>query len=472
MQRSNFSKRAVATLIVFTIILGIMATVFCVLYAVKRSAYSEKSTDLEKVYQRTFYDLVDNVNNAEIKLSKVLASKDNEYSNRLLIELNNNLDDAQTQLSYLPISMNGISETTKFINQLEGYTETLTKNKNGLSLEEKQKLKELYNAIYGIKVNLNKISSKISNGYVISNNLNHNGKDFNNFTENMRMVKQVDQEYPTMIYDGPFSESTMNKEIKGLNFEVISKEEALNKVKEIFKDAKQIEFERETNGKFQTFDFVVQNKNLNLYVQLAKQGGKLLTISAGKDENKENITPEKAIQIAEEFVQKLGISNMKCVWTDKLENDVYLNLAPVINNVVIYPDLIKVKVDLATGQIIGYEATTYYTNHTERNLSSAKISKQQAQNQIEDKYQIESIRLALSPIEYKGEILTYEFKCRFQGATYYIYINAEIGAEENILKVVETTSGDLLMWGFASKKTFWVNDMLFFNVNARKFFIN
>ena len=79
MQRSNFSKRAVATLIVFTIILGIMATVFCVLYAVKRSAYSEKSTDLEKVYQRTFYDLVDNVNNAEIKLSKVLASKDNEY---------------------------------------------------------------------------------------------------------------------------------------------------------------------------------------------------------------------------------------------------------------------------------------------------------------------------------------------------------------------------------------------------------
>lgn len=446
MERSNFSKRSVATLIVFTIILGIMATAFCVLYAVKRSAYSEKSTDLEKVYQRTFYDLVDNVNNAEIKLSKVLASKDNDYANRLLIEVNNNLDDAQTQLSYLPISMNGISETTKFINQLEGYTETLTKNKNGLSLEEKTKLKELYNAIYGIKVNLNKISSKISNGYVISNNLNHNGKDYNNFTENMRTVKQIDQEYPTMIYDGPFSESTMNKEIKGLNYETINKDEALKIVKEIFKDAKNVQFERETNGKFQTYDFIVQNKNLNLYVQLAKQGGKLLTISAGKDENKENITSEKAIEIAEEFVQKLGISNMKCVWTDKLENDIYLNLAPVINNVIIYPDLIKVKVDLATGQIIGYEATTYYTNHTERNLGEATISKQQAQNQIEDKYQIESIRLALSPIEYKGEILTYEFKCKFQGSIYYIYINAKTGAEENILKVVETTSGDLLMW--------------------------
>ena len=405
-----------------------------------------------------------NVNNAEIKLSKILASKDDAYSNKLLIELNNNLDDAQTELSYLPISMNGISETTKFINQLEGYTETLSKNQNGLSQEEKTKLKELYNAIYGIKVNLNKISSKISNGYVISSNLNHNNNDYNNFTENMRSMKQIDQEYPTMIYDGPFSESTMNKEIKGLNFEVISKQEALNKVKEIFKDAKQIEFERETNGKFQTYDFSLKNKGLNLYVQLVKQGRKLLTISAGKDDNKENISKEKAIEIAKEFVQKLGIENMQCVWTDKLENDVYCNLAPVINDVIIYPDLIKVKVDLASGQIIGYEATTYYTNHTQRSLNSPTISQNQAKAQIEDKYEIESTSLALSPIDYKGEILTYEFKCKFQGATYYIYINAENGQNENILKVVETTSGNLLMWGVSSKKTFWVNDVFFFNV--------
>ena len=63
--RSNFSKKTVVTLIVFTIVLGVMAVVFSVLYAIQMKELSDKSVSLEKVYQRTFYDLVDSVNNTE-----------------------------------------------------------------------------------------------------------------------------------------------------------------------------------------------------------------------------------------------------------------------------------------------------------------------------------------------------------------------------------------------------------------------
>ena len=446
--RSNFSKKTVVTLIVFTIVLGVMAVVFSVLYAIQMKELSDKSVSLEKVYQRTFYDLVDSVNNTETKLSKLLVTTDGNYANNLLQEINDNLTNAEVQLSYLPISMNGIPETTKFINQLGGYTKTLAKNtKNGtkLSTEEKTKLRELYNSIYGIKINLNKVSNNLNKGYIISSNIDAGKEDYNQFTKDMQQIKAIDQDYPSMIYDGPFSESTLNKEIKGLNFEVISKEEAENKLKQIYENASKVEFAAETNGKFETFDFNVETNNNKLYVQLTKKGGKLLTVSSIKDSEKEKISTEKAIEIAKEFVKKLEIENMESVWFDKVESDIYVNLAPVINNVIIYPDLIKVKVDLATGNIIGYEATSYYTNHTSRKIGSATVAKSAAQKLIDEKYSVEHIKLALSPIDYVGEVLTYEFKCGYQGATYYIYINAQNGTLENILKVIQTNDGSKLM---------------------------
>ena len=446
-EKTTLSKKSVITLIVFTIVLGILAITFCILYAVDMTKLERTSINLENVYQRTFYDLVDNVNNTEIKMSKLLASTDNDYSNELLLEINDNLTSAQNQISYLPISMNGIDETTKFINQLGGYTSTLAKNtKSGkaLSTEERVKLRELYNSIYGLKIKLNQISAKINQGYNISDNANSSKEDYNKFTQNLRQIKSNDQDYPSMIYDGPFSDSTCNKEIKGLNFDEISRQEAEVIAKEIFKNA-DVKFATETNGKFQTYDFNVTQNNLNLYVQITKKGGKLLTISSKNNRNAEKITHNEAIKIAEDFVSNLGITNMQCVWTDKIQSDVYLNLAPVINDVIIYPDLIKVKVDLDSGSIVGYEACAYYTNHIERNLQPAKISKTAAKNKIDSKYKIETIRLALSPIEYKGEILTYEFKCKYQGSTYYFFINAFTGAEENILKVIETQNGNLLM---------------------------
>lgn len=446
-EKTTLSKKSVITLIVFTIVLGILAITFCVLYAVDMTKLEQTSINLENIYQRTFYDLVDNVNNTEIKMSKLLASTDNNYSNELLFEINDNLTSAQNQLSYLPISINGIGDTTKFINQFGGYTATLAKNtKSGktLTAEERAKLRELYNSIYGIKIKLNQISTKINQGYNISDNANPGKEEYNKFTQNLKQIKNNNQDYPSMIYDGPFSDSTCNKEIKGLNFDEISKQGAEKIAKEIFKNA-DVQFANETNGKFQTYDFNIMRNDLNLYVQITKKGGKLLTISSKNNKNAEKISHNEAIKIAEDFVSNLGISNMKCVWTDKIQSDVYLNLAPVIDDVIIYPDLIKVKVDLDSGSIVGYEACSYYTNHVERNLQSAKISQSVAKSKIDSKYKIETIKLALSPIEYKGEILTYEFKCKYQGSTYYIFINAITGVEENILKVIETQNGNLLM---------------------------
>ncbi len=41
-------------------------------------------------------------------------------------------------------------------------------------------------------------------------------------------------------------------------------------------------------------------------------------------------------------------------------------------NVIVYPDLIKLKIALDNGEILGIETTGYLNNHTERNISRSK----------------------------------------------------------------------------------------------------
>ena len=68
-----------------------------------------------------------------------------------------------------------------------------------------------------------------------------------------------------------------------------------------------------------------------------------------------------------------------------------------------------------------------------------------AKSKISSDFKIISSAVALSPLDYNREVLTYEFKCTKNGETYYFYYNAESGQEENILKVVHTENGNLLM---------------------------
>lgn len=456
-EKANISKASFITLIVFIVVLTILMTVFCILYAINKYSYENSAVSLENIYQRSFFDLVDNVNNAEVKLAKLVNSNGGEYSKKLLNEIHENANDAQNNLSYLPISMNGIPETTKFINQLSGFTSVLSLEKENLMSDENLKtLKELNNTISEIKYKLNEVSMDIMKGYNISKNSNiKENIDYTNFTSKIQQIKTFDEEYPTMIYDGPFSDSVVNKKIKGLNFTEISKDQALKIASKIFptqttsKEENKSEFSLkyigETKGKFATYDFNIKKGNSDYYAQITKFGGKLLTLSSYSNRSNKIISNSKAIQIALDFAKQQGLENMECVWSDLVGNDTYLNLAPVINNIIYYPDLIKVKVDLGTGEILGWEATSYYTNHVDRELKKPTITKNQARNNISSDFKVLSSRLALSPLEYNREVLTYEFKCSKNGAIYYFYYNAYDGTLENILKVIQTENGSLLM---------------------------
>ena len=110
-----------------------------------------------------------------------------------------------------------------------------------------------------------------------------------------------------------------------------------------------------------------------------------------------------------------------------------------------YPDLIKVKVALDNGDILGVETTRYLNNHTTRDISNVKITKEQAKENLNKDLNIESEGLAVIPTEWQTEILCYEFKGKVDDTEFLVYINAENGREEDILVIKDTPNGILTM---------------------------
>ena len=449
-KRNKNQKRVIKGLSVAVGILAASTLALGIAFGVSEAYMSKYGTQLENVYQKNLYDLVESVNNTDTKLGKILVSNDTDFQNKTLIEVSHNTELAEHSISALPISQGAISESITFINQVGGYTSTLAKKlaKGGkLSQSEKQTLSEIQKSIQDMKEQINDYIYDIQGDYsILQESLNIVG-DENAFTIRISRIKDEGVDYPTMIYDGPFSDSETNVDIKGLDGEEVSKEQAYDNILNCFKNVNICTYEGEINSKIETYNFkLVTTTNHTLYIQVSKRGGNIITVSGISNMNQmDNFDMASAEKIALDFTKENGIENPICVWQDRLDNEGYFNIAPVQNGVILYPDLVKVKIDLSEGVVIGYDASTYFTNHTSRLLPKANITESDAAKILPEGYNFEKGRLVLAPLEYAREVLCYEFLGEKEGSTYYFYINAQNGKEENILKVIETTDGAKLM---------------------------
>ena len=447
-KKNDGKKAAIIALAITTGVLGATTTGFAIGYGITQSQANDYGNRLESVYQKNFYDLVDSVNNTEIKLSKVLNSSSSSYQKKLLSEISKNATESESCIASLPLSQSDINESVRLVNQVSGYTSTLSEKlaKGGsLSGDEMKTLEEIYDNLASIKAQLNKFARKMQNGYSIldnSMNLNTKGSAFSSEL----MKGDVDIKYPTMIYDGPFADSVVDVAVKGLTGKKESKETAKEVISTRFKNIVELKFDSEAKGKFDTYNFRLKNSDDEmLYVQVSQIGAHILTVSGVGKSGNGSIEQEDAGKIALEFAKDNGIENAQIVWKDTIGANAYFNIAPVQNGITLYPDLVKVKVDLDSGTIIGYDATTYYTNHNSRTLGSFSYDASDLRGKIPSALTIVGERKCLAPLDYNREELCIEFECINDSETFYIYLNGQTGEEENILRVIKTDDGSKLL---------------------------
>jgi len=438
------------------VIVLISIIVFLGLYTYKKQRDYRQAS--ENAYNLAFYELVDYVNSVEIYLAKSLVSNTPEHGAETLTYVWREANLAQSYLARLPISSSELENTARFLNQVSDYSYSLSRkniNDEYLTQEELNNLNELHQYSVELKNTLNQLSTDLNSGRISWGELTKKGspvfaqevsnisKDsFSNLEENFH-------EYAGLIYDGAFSEHMTNPERKGLVGEDINEETAKQRAIEFLgqENVKEIHSNGLTeNANIQSYDFsVVKNDGSDAWISISQKGGHVVFSNSTKNVEAEIISQEQANEIGQKFLESRGIYNMKPTYYLKQEGIVTINYAYVQDDVTIYSDLVKLKVALDNGEILGMETTGYLNSHYERELPIAKVSIDEARSKINKNLEILSEGMAMIPTEYQTEVLCWEFKGNLGDRQFLVYINVETGKEEDVLVILETPDGTLTM---------------------------
>lgn len=411
----------------------------------------------ENLYNQSLYELIYYMDNVQNYLAKSTISNSATHGAETLTNLWREANLAQTYLSMLPMQAQELENTEKFLNQVSDYSYSLSrKNIQGekLSDDDLKNLEELHK--YSMQINnvVNQISFDLNAGNMKWSDLT--GEKNVNFAQQVSTdfnfadtLEENLHQYSGLIYDGAYSEHIVSVEKRGLKGDKISEEDAKKKA---------VEFVGENNieeisslgysekAAVPAYTFTIKNKNQeNITISISETGGSIVYMTSDREVSVENLTYEQANEKGIEFLNQKGFNNMKQTYYLKNEGVITINYAYQQDGVLMYPDLIKLKVALDNGQILGIETTGYLNNHTQRDVSKVKITKEQAKEKLNKNLNIQSETLAIIPTEWKTEKLCYEFKGKVEETEYLVYINAENGEEEQILIITNTPNGVLTM---------------------------
>lgn len=399
-------------------------------------------------YNYSFLELVNNVNNVENYLAKTLISKDSKHSADTLTKIWADSNVAVSYMKNIPFNSNGSDKSIKFLNQVSDYCYTLSRKclmGQELNDEDFNNLKKLYDYASNLKNILNQISFDLNNETISWDELK-NDKKLNDVEENVNVFASIESnfdDYEGLIYDGAYSNYISKQNKLGLVGDNVSEDDAKNKIMQTFGEKAKIKSLGESKGDIESYNFEVEQDNSKFEVQISKKGGWIVEIINNRDVGEEKIKDEEAIQNGKEYLEKLGYKSMKETYFLKESSIVTINYAYEENDVLIYPDLIKVKVALDDGEILGMEALGYLNAHTQRDFAKNIITIDEAKEKLSDNITIENQRMAVIPLDDKTEKYCYEFQGKVEDKQFLVYINAETGDEEEILILLETPGGTL-----------------------------
>ena len=433
---------------VVTVIALVVAAVLGYLWFNQKEAYA---TTKENEYNMAFYEVVEYVQNLKTYLAKSMISKTAEHGAEMLTHVWREANLAQAYLGMLPIESQELENTEKYLNQVSEYSYSLSRKNiegEGLTDDDMNKIKEMYNYSNDLANTLNEMADELNNGTLTWEDLMRNteGSEIAEVST-FDVVEENFHEFTGLIYDGAFSEHITSSEKRGLTGDEIDEETAKAKAEEFIGKDKIKNTQNNgyvENGDIPVYRFeMTTNDNQTIGISISKKGGHVVYLISNRNIGELQMDEQEAVAKGKEYLTSKGFSNMQETYYIKQDGFITINYAYKQDDVVMYADLIKVKVALDNGEVIGLETTGYLNSHYQRQIPTEKVSIESARNNLSAKAQVTSEGLAMIPTEWKTEKFCYEFKGKIEDIDFIAYINAETGEEEDILIVTNTENGTL-----------------------------
>ena len=436
--------RIISFLVAIIVAVGIAA-------ALNMNSSQRYKRSFEQNLTRNVEDLSNEIENIKNTLYKGMYAGTPQMMTQLSSKLWSDASTAKAALAQLPVSEFHLENTYKFLSQVGNFSKSLAeKYSDGeqLTQEDKNSLVTLGEYAAKLSENMWKVEQRINNGELSFEKAATEVQGVGNsdepayITEGFTDFEEGYDNYPTLIYDGPFSDHILEKEpvmLKGA--EEVSLSDALKKAeKACGRVGLSHSAQDDEDGKMPSYIFTKDG----ISVAITKNGGYISYMINNRDVPSRSMTGREAVDKAVKYLEMLGISSITDTYYEINGNVCTVNFAAIKDDVILYTDLIKVSVAMDDGDILGFDARGYITNHTDRVLHEPLISADKARATVSGQLTVTDTQLAVVPSSGTNELFCYEFSCTApDGRQMMIYINADTGKEEQILLLEISENGTL-----------------------------
>ena len=403
---------------------------------------AEARARINAAAQKAFYETCELTESMSVNLRKLMVAGESGQAQQLLGEVTRQAQGASGNLAMLPMGEETISATIKFINQVGDFAESLSvrlASGGAITSSDYETISTLSENAAAFSVGMARLLERVERGEAVLDGAPAAGD------ESLYPLTNPAAEYPTLLYDGPFSdgaEGDVYLALQGLP--EVTAQEAQQSLTAFLGSAADVRLTGEGSVPVACYEFTLTANGYPLSAGVTKQGGKVLYVLSDADVTEVNYAPEQLLDTAKAFLLARGFGNMEMSYYSRFDGILTVNYAAVQNGVVLYPDLIKMQLSMKDGAVIGVEAGNWLLNHTERTLPLPALSEEDAVARIGASLTPLAVRLCVIPIS-GGEALCYEIRATDGADTFLVYIDATTGAERELMQVVSDESGSLVM---------------------------
>ncbi|MEG1891338.1 MAG: germination protein YpeB [Clostridia bacterium] len=412
---------------------------------------AEATQVLEDSYVQRVLETQEHLQAIGVKLAKLPAASDTRTQIELLTGVSKQADGVVTELAALPLSHIAMSDTVKFCNQLSDYVMTLALTAASGTPVSTSDLKQLGTLENQCALLLGQFVT--ARETMLNESLRMSGSADVFYAEAQLSARPLEQvadgdngmDYPSMIYDGAFSDARHFGTPKALGSTQIDAAKAVDIAKEFIgaERVKEAASGVETSGNLASYGVnLTLHDGTQLSAEVTKQGGKPLWIVPEHANFGTTATLEECMQKGLDFLRSRGYGELEANHYQVYDGIAVINFVAVQDGVLLYPDLVKLQLRMDTLEVVGLEANNYLMNHMVRVGLTPTLSKVQALAQVSRNLRATDTRLCLIPYQ-DEERLCYEIACTYNQHEYLVYIDALTGAEVQILMILDTANGEM-----------------------------
>ncbi len=414
-------------------------------YRVRRSL----NIQLENSYQRAFHELVWSIRTVENELALLSAAGGAEQQMQSLATVWRQVYAAQEKVGQLPLGLVPLDETEAYLSQTGDYVFALVTKGDGLTADDRSNVTKLQQSAASIGNELEALQSTILQQNILWTDVQaalvrakrEDEVADNTVINGFKLVNKEVQEFPEIKFDQRIG--VAQPPPTALQGDKISQSEAEEIARWFLAPTDQAAYQVEsvelTQGSLPTYRFVFipNQSDRRVTVEVTERGGKVFWMLENRVPSTVQVPAAALSQQAEAWLRRRGYDNLRLIGQHEYQGSVLFAYVYEQDGVLIYPDLLRLRMASDDGSVIGFEGNGYVAYHVEpRQVPEPMLSLEQALRKLATGLQ--QVGPAQKAVIFNArakETLVYEIPVSRGTDQFLVYVDAADGSEIQIVRL-------------------------------------